>query len=109
MKKNLIIILVSTSLVLSGCTWFGSSTPATPKKVAPAPIGTLVTPHPIAGLVVPSCDKLYADLSKKFPKDSADESYRAAAAILFSNSQNAAATACCENIKDPAAKLKCKK
>ncbi|MCX6734337.1 MAG: hypothetical protein NTZ25_00310 [Candidatus Peregrinibacteria bacterium] len=109
MKKNILISIVSTTLILSGCTWFSKPVETAPAKVAPDPIGKLVTPHPIKGLVVPSCQKLYADLSKKFPKDSADESYRAAAAILFSNNQKDDANSCCDNIKDETLKKACRK
>lgn len=108
MKKIPLLVLLSITVSLVGCTWFNKPVEET-KVPAPNPVGTLTTPHSIEGLEVPDCKKLYADLSEKFPKDSADESYRAAAAILFSNNQKDDANSCCENIKDETLKKACRK
>lgn len=108
MKKNLLLVLVAITISLGGCNWFNKPQEEA-KAPAPSPIGTITTPHKIEGLEVPTCKKLYAELSTKFPKDSADESYRAAAAILFSNNQKDDANSCCDNIKDETLKKACRK
>jgi|GEM_PF-2223580 len=107
MKKNLIITTVLTAVLLTGCSWFDKAPEVAKKPVTTR--GVVTDPGSIKGLKVPSCEKLFADFQSKFPKDSVDDSYQAAATVLFSGNQKDAANACCDKIKDENLKKTCKK